>query len=50
MFGDRPVAGRHPIGTSVTSSTIRIESQAARLTNCRMLSTLTSFMPDQISA
>ena len=50
MFGDSPVAGRNPIGTSVTSSTIRIESQAAHLIASRMVSTLKSFIPDQARA
>ena len=36
MFGDSPVAGRNPIGTSVTSRTIKIESQAARLITSRI--------------
>ena len=47
MFGDSPVVGRNPIGTSVTKRTIRIESQAALLIISRMLSMLKSSIPNR---
>jgi hypothetical protein len=38
------VAGRNPIGTTVASRTIEIESQAAVLITSRILFTLKSFI------